>query len=351
VQLHFRFVPTISVIIPAFHAQGTLARAVRSVLDQTFQNWEAIVVADDEMDYANLLRRSGVEDPRIRFITTGRVGSGCHNARNAGFAAARGDFIAALDADDLFLPSRLAALLPIARKEGAAVDNIRVVDDVTGREVCRGLDGSFEQRSLDVTALLDASVPFFPLVAREYSEPRLAGIEFAEDVVANLRLIDRLGSLTVIGKSLSEYRLVHESLSRGAEAAEKFEQSYSHLIERLSNGDGLGLAEVNVAPARAALMRKRDLNRAFALARKDNRELDFQSFAAAQRRSAAARQNGISSSMSSCLPPALAIAGLRSREAVGPGEPKSPLSEPAPPPARSSMVSAELKPCSTTSVE
>jgi hypothetical protein len=68
--------------------------------------------------------------------------------------------------------------------------------------------------------------------------------------------------------------------------------------------------------------------------------------------SARTRQNGISSSMSSCLPPAPAIAGLRSRDAVGPVEPKSPLSAPAPPPpARSSMVSAELKPCSTTSVE
>jgi hypothetical protein len=59
-------------------------------------------------------------------------------------------------------------------------------------------------------------------------------------------------------------------------------------------------------------------------------------------------QNGISSSMSSRLPPAPAIAGLRA--AVGPGEPKSSEAL-ALPPARSSMVSCELKPCSTTSVE
>src|SRR4029077_4882545 len=70
-----------------------------------------------------------------------------------------------------------------------------------------------------------------------------------------------------------------------------------------------------------------------------------------ERDEAATDQSGISSSMSSCLPPAAAIAGLRSRDAVGPGEPKSPLSEPAPPPARSRIVRAELKPCKTTSGE
>ncbi len=66
----------------------------------------------------------------------------------------------------------------------------------------------------------------------------------------------------------------------------------------------------------------------------------------------AKRQNGISSSMSADLP-APASAGLRSRAGLGPLEPKSsPLSALAPPPPRvSSMVSCELKPCSTTSVE
>src|SRR6185437_10334641 len=63
-------------------------------------------------------------------------------------------------------------------------------------------------------------------------------------------------------------------------------------------------------------------------------------------------QNGISSSMSADLP-APAMAGLRSRDTLGPLEPKSsPLSALAPPPPRvSSIVSCELKPCSTTSVE
>ena len=340
--------PVISVVIPAFRAEATIARAIRSVLDQSIDDWEAVVVADDRVDYAAILRRSGIEDRRFRFLSTGRIGSGCHHARNVGLASACGDFIATLDADDLYLPRRLETLLPLATKDGAAADNLRVVDDETGHEICRAFGENFARGSLNITALLDMSVPLLPIVAREYAEPRLTGVEFGEDVVANLPLIDRIGPLPVIEASLSEYRIVRDSLSYNERSAENFEKSYSGLIERLTDGDQLGLSPANATAARKGMLRKRDLNRAFALARRGNAALDFQTFAAS---GGSRTQNGISSSMSSCLPPAPAIAGFRSRDAVGPAEPKSPLSAPVPPPARSSMVSAELKPCRTTSVE
>lgn len=109
------------------------------------------------------------------------------------------------------------------------------------------------------------SVPLFPVVAREYAEPRLTGIEFGEDVAANLRLIDRIGSLPVIGASLSEYRIARASLSYNDHSADSFEKSYSDVIERLAHGDHLGLSPANAAAAREGILRKRDLNRAFAL--------------------------------------------------------------------------------------
>jgi succinoglycan biosynthesis protein ExoO len=276
----------ISVVIPAYGAQATIARAIRSVLEQTVEDWEAIIVADDDVDYAALLYRSGIEDPRLRFVSTGRSGSGCHNARNVGLTLAGGDFIAALDADDLFLTSRFEKLLPLTSGFGAAVDNPNVVDDTTCHELYRAFSIDSMLVALDVSTFLDTTVPLFPLVAREYVEPRLAGIDFGEDVVANLQLIDRLGSLPIIGESLSEYRVVRGSLCHSDGSAENFEQSYSDLIKRLSDGDQLGLKPANAAAARNGLLRKRYLNRAFAAARKDNHALDFQTFAAARRKSA-----------------------------------------------------------------
>lgn len=272
----------VSVIIPAFRAQATIGRAVRSALAQTWRDIEVIVVADDEADYRAFLSDNGVSDERLRFVSTGSMGSGCHNARNVGLAAARGDFIAALDADDVFLPSRIATLLPVAQKKGAASDNPRVIAEQDGRELYRAF-ASTAPASLGVAELLALSVPLFPLVARDHAEPRLPGIEFGEDFVANLRLIDRIGTLPVIRDSLFDYHVVTGSLSHSDQSADRFEQSYTELIERLACGDRLGLSPHNAAVARDALMKKRDFNRAFAAARSRDPRLDFQSFAARQR--------------------------------------------------------------------
>ena len=272
----------VSIIIPAFRAQATIARAVQSALAQTWRDIEIIVVADDNADYRVVLAGDGISDARLRFVATGSTGSGCHNARNVGLAAARGDFIAALDADDVFLPGRIATLLPIAQNKGAAADNPGVISEQTGRELYRAF-ASTTPASLGVAELLSLSVPLFPLVAREYADPRLPGIEFGEDFVANLRLIDRIGKLPVIGESLFEYHVVTGSLSHSGQSADRFEQSYSELIERLARGDKLGLSAANAAIAHDALVKKRDFNRAFAAARSRDPQLDFQSFAAQQR--------------------------------------------------------------------
>ena len=273
----------ISVIVPAYRAQATIARAVASLRAQTFADWEAFVVADDGADYESVLAQAGITDARLRFDTTGRTGSGCHNARNVGLAAAGGNFIAALDADDVFLPTRLEALRPLALTAGAGVDNERVVADATGMALYTVFPPAAVPAALGITALLDLTVPLFPLVAREHAEPRLAGIELGEDFVANLRLIDRLGAIAVTGESLSEYRVVAGSLCHNDNSAEAFDDAYGDLIARLTNGDRLGLSPANAALARDGISRKRDFNRAFAAARASDPILDFQTFAARQR--------------------------------------------------------------------
>jgi succinoglycan biosynthesis protein ExoO len=273
----------ISVIIPAFRAQATLPRAVNSALAQDRRDLEVIVVSDDDFDYHELLLAGDIDDERLRFLSTGRTASGCHHARNVGLEGARGDFIAALDADDVFLPARLSTLLPIARSDGAATDNPCVVADKTGVVLYRAFPTGDVPQRIDAAGLLHVTVPLFPLIAREYAEPRLPGIELGEDFVANLRLIDRLGGLRMHGETLSQYRVVTGSLSHNDKSAEGFERSYSALIERLNHGDKLGLSLATAAAAREGLLRKRELNRAFAAARGGEPELDFQTFVSRNR--------------------------------------------------------------------
>lgn len=273
----------VSVVIPAYRAHGTLARAVGSLRAQRWTDWEGIVVSDDGEDYAALLAGAGITDERLRFVSTGRIGSGCHRARNTGLAAARGDFIGALDADDLLLPAHLETLVPLARARGAAVSNVRVVAD-DGDEVLHcAFAPDTAPEALGVTSLLDLSVPLLALVDRAHALPRREGIEFGEDFVANLELIERLGALPVAPQCLYEYRVVSGSLCHDDRSAERFEQSYTELIDRLEHGDRLGLSPANAALAHDSLVRKRDLNRAFAAARLSEPGLDFQTFAARRR--------------------------------------------------------------------
>lgn len=94
---------TISVIIPAWNAERHIARAIRSVLAQSRPAEEIIVVDDGSTDgTAKVVRAFGMQ---VRLIT--QPNGGASVARNTGIAAATGDWIAFLDADDEWLPDKL----------------------------------------------------------------------------------------------------------------------------------------------------------------------------------------------------------------------------------------------------
>jgi len=273
----------VSIIVPACAAQSTIARAVRSLISQAWRDWEAIIVADDGKDYADTLARQEISDDRLRFVSTGKIRSGCHNARNVGFSIARGELIGALDADDLFYPNRLAVLAPLAARYGAAADNMAVVSENTEAALYRVIGNPQRAAWLDVEMFLRLTAPLCPLVRRDVAQLRLRGIEYAEDMVANLRLIDRLGHLLVVPDTLSEYRVVIGSMSHSGDSAATFDRTYADLIDRLRDtDDGLGLRPATRGTARKGLIAKRRLNSAFDKARRSTPSLDFQTFAAAQ---------------------------------------------------------------------
>lgn len=101
--------PVVSVVIPAYNAASYLPEAIASVFAQNYQNYELIVVDDGSTDHTlEVLSSYG---DRLRYVT--QSNQGVSAARNRGIHLARGEFIAFLDADDLFLPSILAAQLEI----------------------------------------------------------------------------------------------------------------------------------------------------------------------------------------------------------------------------------------------
>ncbi len=100
--------PNFSVVIPTYNRAASAAAAVRSVLAQTDARWECLVVDDGSTD-GTKAALAGFTDPRLRFFWNDK-NRGQHACRNQALRAARGQWIAFLDSDDLFLPRRLEAL-------------------------------------------------------------------------------------------------------------------------------------------------------------------------------------------------------------------------------------------------
>lgn len=100
-----RTVPLVSVVIPMFNVEKYINESIDSVLSQSYQQFELILVDDGSTDETlNLVNK--YNDPRIRLIS--QANRGLAGARNTGIDAARGIYVALLDADDYWAPTKLA---------------------------------------------------------------------------------------------------------------------------------------------------------------------------------------------------------------------------------------------------
>lgn len=96
-----------SVIMPLYNKQDTVIESIQSILAQTVQDFEIIIVDDGSSD-DSAARAESVSDPRVSVLR--KKNGGVSAARNYGVARAKGDYICFLDADDLWLPNHLEAL-------------------------------------------------------------------------------------------------------------------------------------------------------------------------------------------------------------------------------------------------
>lgn len=118
--------PFFSVVIPVYNRAPLLGAALESVRAQRCQDFEIIVVDDGSNDNPQSVV-TALDDPRIRFISQSNGGGG--KARNTGFDAARGKFVATLDSDDMFLPDHLATMKKLLDGTVNTVGYARVVVD------------------------------------------------------------------------------------------------------------------------------------------------------------------------------------------------------------------------------
>jgi glycosyltransferase involved in cell wall biosynthesis len=102
--------PLVSVILPVFNGAEFVGCALESVLLQTYRNLEIVVVNDGSTDQSEaILQACAARDVRVRIIT--QSNAGVAGARNRAIAESTGEFIAPIDADDLWSPDKIARQL------------------------------------------------------------------------------------------------------------------------------------------------------------------------------------------------------------------------------------------------
>ncbi len=112
--------PKISVIVPVYKAEETLDACVNSILAQTLEDFELLLIDDESPDRCpELCDAWAARDPRIRALHPSKAGPGPSGARNAGLDAARGKWITMVDSDDTVAPDLFAALYSAANQSGA----------------------------------------------------------------------------------------------------------------------------------------------------------------------------------------------------------------------------------------
>jgi glycosyltransferase involved in cell wall biosynthesis len=214
--------PRVSVVIPAYNASSTLSETLTSVLDQTFQDFEVIVIDDGSSDGTSEIADE-CGDPVRCFRTTN---GGVSNARNRGIAESHGEYVALLDADDTWVPTKLQRQVEVldsdAQAGGSYVGVIKVDDG--RRELARLPAQSFDDlcRSL---LLYSSVIPTSPssLVLRRDVLDRTGPFDPRFSQCADwdyLLRLSRLTRLKPIDEYLALYRVGRSNMSRNIELLE-----------------------------------------------------------------------------------------------------------------------------------
>jgi hypothetical protein len=112
--------PAVSVVIPAYNQSSYLRRAISSALDQSWADLELVVVDDGSTDDTRAVCDSFAADRRLRYVYQDNDGTSGLGARNRAMLEARGEWIALLDQDDVWAPTKLSRQLDAAAAEPGA---------------------------------------------------------------------------------------------------------------------------------------------------------------------------------------------------------------------------------------
>ena len=226
----------VSILTPAYKCAETIGETIRSVQGQTYRQWEMLIVDDASPDgTAAAVEAFQRADPRIRLLRH-EQNKRAAGARNTALAAARGQYIAYLDADDLWYPEKLAVQIEEMRKAQAAFSctSFEVIDEKgvpVGRSVRMKPSltyHGFLQNNLLQTVGIMADVSRVP---KELL--RMPELKLCEDAATWLQVLKAGYPCLGVQPVLAQYRHAAGSLSGNKKEAAKAVWHLYRRVEKL----------------------------------------------------------------------------------------------------------------------
>lgn len=191
--------PAVSIIIPTFNRADTLPRALDSVLGQTMRDWEIVLVDDGSTDQTSSIAQVYRDKLYRRFQYVRQENRGCSAARNRGIDIARGKFIAFLDSDDEYTPTKLERQLELFRLHpdlGLVFSDYACVD-LTGRRTESAFSAYYPTlRKLPLekvaTNMFACTRSLFDSLIRQYLISTIVGMVRREVLASGIRFSPEL---------------------------------------------------------------------------------------------------------------------------------------------------------------
>jgi glycosyltransferase involved in cell wall biosynthesis len=199
--------PTVSVIIPTYNRAVMVKKAIQSVLEQTYTNYEIIVVDDGSTDQTREL----VTSLSDKVVYVYQPNSGRSSARNHGIRLARGKYIAFLDSDDLFLPTKLQKQISLMEKNNdyllshTSYQRINVQGDYIGEVKSGTFSGNVYPKIIRNCPI---ATPTVMVIRKALAEDRgfEESISIGEDVILWIQLA-RKSKILGINEPLTKVRI------------------------------------------------------------------------------------------------------------------------------------------------
>ena len=227
----------ISIIMPAYNSEKYISEAIESVCNQSYMNWELLIVNDGSTDRTpDILNKYAENDNRIKVFH--RENAGVSTARNIALSYASGDLVTFIDSDDVYHPNRLEKMVQVFEKYPTCDFVFSKFLEFKGKLILQNIK-SFSEVILSDEKVLekiitDLQYHYMCTIMMKYEiamKERFAPIRFSEDFCYIRDCACHCKQMAVLDEVLYYYRRDNENAMTSNFFSEKYVMDYKMLVE------------------------------------------------------------------------------------------------------------------------